>query len=165
MKSTFRRAHSQRGLTTIDLLIGFAGIIILIISIMLIAGMVRSQMGVMQATAEMGLINSAATNWKGMRPNYTGISMGNLCSSGELNDSICGTSSDGSSSNPFGGNFTVAVDTNVSNYVVTLTNVPTDKITALADKLAPTSLDQCSSATSCGSVQVSGTDLSVTYRG
>jgi prepilin-type N-terminal cleavage/methylation domain-containing protein len=58
---------------------------------------------------------------------FTGVTIAKLCLDGYIDGTVCGASANGTGSNPWGGNYTLAVNaTNPNRFDVTATKVPTN---------------------------------------
>lgn len=158
--------HKQRGASTVDVMIA-AGFIIgaLVLTILIYPRIVASKnLSVFQVDA--ATISSATERWKKARSNYTGVSIPVLCAQNILpkGGTICGTGNNGTNTNSYGGNWTVAPASNPGLYTVTgtLPNDP-DVIAELADAMAPTTRGNCQTATGCSTLSTTATGVSMTY--
>ncbi|MCA2014654.1 hypothetical protein LDJ79_00935 [Vibrio tritonius] len=111
-------------------------------------------------------IEQAVTTWKAGRSNISNVSMTELCSEGQeiLNKTICnGTGGSGANANPFGGSYTLSVDSNVSRADLVIDTLPEGQITAIADKLAGLTYDKCQSSDDCDSLTVSSDSITMVF--
>lgn len=122
-----------------------------------------SMMASSSTASDVTSIKAAASEWKGARTNLTGINITELCKAGNGNIGAtwCGSDKNGVAANPYGGNYSVTVGSNVSQITVTITNVDKNNLNVLATKLAPISAERCASMP-CSSVIASGTGITVT---
>ncbi|GLT19590.1 hypothetical protein GCM10007938_33720 [Vibrio zhanjiangensis] len=111
----------------------------------------------------VGSIKAGAESTKTI--NHTGVSMAKLCGAkrNAVPMKICGSTRDGVKTNPYGGNYTVTVNTSNSQLIdIGITNVDSQYIDDLADALAPHTAANCTSATSCGGLTVAENTITVT---
>jgi hypothetical protein len=154
----------QHGASTTDMLIWASLIIIALIFIISKVPDIRYALRVSGFQTDISTISDATYRWKKARPNYTGVSIGILCTQGYLNESICGTANNAVATNQFGGNWTVAANSNpgLYNIVATIPNDPT-RMTDLADTMAPATRSNCAQSTSCSTITATGTALTMTF--
>jgi len=109
-------------------------------------------------------IKAAVEGWRGARTNLTGIDISKLCAVGYGNTSApwCGNAADGKLANPYGGNYSVQVSSNVSQINITISGVDAEYVTSVANSLASMSADRCASIEDCTTTTVAGTNISVT---
>jgi hypothetical protein len=164
MTKTVNMKNRQRGASTTDILIWASLIIIALIFLISKVPDIRYAMRVSGFQTDVSTISDAAYRWKKARPNYTGVSIGILCTQGYLNESICGTANNGVATNQFGGNWTVAANSNpgLYNIVATIPNDPT-RMTDLADTMAPATRSNCAQSTGCSTITATGTTLTMTF--
>ena len=114
-------------------------------------------------TTDVTQMKAAVSDWKGARTNVTGVTINELCKTGNgnLGASWCGANKDGKNANPYGGDYSVIVSTNVSEVDISITNVDTDNVNRQATRLAPMSVDRCASMP-CATVAVTGRAIKVT---
>ena len=156
---------NQRGLTIIE-----SGIVLLVIALFIL-GTVKGapelffMLKKSELKTEVVEIRNAAQAWKGMKPTFTGIAIPTLCSTTRkaLNENTCGSSSDGKTANPFGGDYTLAVGANKSQVVLDITAVDADRIDELADELAPLTADRCVAFDGCATISVTGSSIAMTF--
>ncbi|EJV0278793.1 TPA: hypothetical protein ACVU43_004225 [Vibrio parahaemolyticus] len=107
-----------------------------------------------------------ANAWKKARPNFADVSMEKICDETSLSKNICGDADDGTETNPFGGDWSVAVNASKGLFDVTATIPDTkdqERITSLANSIAPSTRAQCYEATDCDSVSTDTDSLTMTY--
>ncbi|MBE3866723.1 hypothetical protein HJ169_21790 [Vibrio parahaemolyticus] len=111
-------------------------------------------------------IAQEANAWKKARPNFADVSMTNICEETSLSKNICGDDDDGTATNPFGGDWSVAVNDSKGLFDVTATIPDTkdqERITSLANSIAPSTRAQCYEATDCDTVSTDTESLTMTY--
>lgn len=159
----------QGGYTIIELAVGVGIVALLIVIAFAALPTVMFKVNSTRLASDVNNIRGEVVAWKGYgRPSYDTIEISTLCSATRkaLPTSICGADGDGASANPFGGNYTIAVNSsNKGRFDITVTGVPADKLDILADQLAPQTADSCESATGCSSITATGTTLVMTYAG
>lgn len=163
-KRLFQR-NRRKGATLVELGLYMAAAIVLLIGGVFGYGEVTFRMAKADVVKDIIEINSAAESWKSYRPSYTGVSMTVLCAAGRqgVSKSTCGgVGGNGTNTNPFGGSYTIGVASNVSQKTMTISNLPSDRINEIADTLAPQTADECESATSCSTISVTGTTITMT---
>ncbi|GAM65474.1 hypothetical protein JCM19232_4974 [Vibrio ishigakensis] len=117
-----------------------------------------SQFQVNATLTEVTEIRAAVDSWAGANSDVTGVSLTEICQEGYGYSKATWCSS-----NQFGGTYTVTANTNTSFVDILIGDVDPEVTMALGNKLAPVSADRCSRADgSCATVQVSGTDVTVT---
>ena len=167
MKSLQNRKQSphsrkQQGATIMDFLLWAA------LASVFLAGVVQlyvtgsSFASRMQTTTAVTSIKAGAESVKTI--NHTGVSMAKVCDEkrNAVSMKICGTGRDGVGTNQYGGDYTLAPDTNTSRIKVGITNVDTQYIDALADSLAGLAAGNCTQASGCSTLSVSGNTITVT---
>ncbi|AZQ13268.1 hypothetical protein [Shewanella khirikhana] len=164
MAKNVNMKNRERGASTTDMIIWAALIIGALIFTISKVPDIRYALRVAAFQADTATIGDAAYRWKKMRPNYTGISIGVLCTDKYLPETICGTSNNGVATNQFGGNWTVAVNANpgLYNIVATIPNDPT-RMNDLADTMASATRGNCTKASGCSTITATGTTLTMTF--
>lgn len=152
-----RKRNNQKGLALVDLILWGVGILAVISIIVTMYPKAMHQINMTRLDTDMTEIQKAARNWKGLRTNYTSVDIATLCTSNYLSDSLCGDSDDATSANPWGGDYTVAVDTNKSRISVTVTTIDANYGQQVVDHVAPRTADECASSDSCATASLSGT--------
>lgn len=153
----------QRGASIYDYLlwVGLAALtFVALLAVLQRANNWRKQVLINQAAGE---IRVAAGSWAGQR-NFTGVSMPVLCSAtrNDLSENICGPTRDGKNMNPYGGDYTITVGSNVSQVNVGFTGIDTNFIDSVSDKLASSSVDRCQAAAGCSTITSAGSTITVT---
>ncbi|QQD06621.1 hypothetical protein [Vibrio parahaemolyticus] len=111
-------------------------------------------------------IAQEANAWKKARPNFEGVTITKICEETSLSKNICGADDDGSATNPFGGDWSVDVNDSKGLFDVTATIPDTkdqERITSLANSVAPSTRAQCYEATDCETVTTDTNSLTMTY--
>lgn len=154
----------QRGASTVDILIYAVLLIALIGFVVSQVPSIRFSMNVSAFQSDTSTISNAVYNWKKRRPNYSDVSLEKLCTDNYLNESICGSSNDGKSTNPFGGDWTVKANSNPGLYDITGT-LPndTDHVNELADTMAPVTRSNCSEAEGCETLTKTTNSITMTF--
>ncbi|MDF9399137.1 hypothetical protein [Vibrio sp. 1180_3] len=157
--------NRKKGLTWVEITLGF--IILILVSIVLTSvfqeGMFRLKKW--RLTNQVTEISSGADTWKGLKSNFTGLSMTAVCAVGQqsVGATTCGgAGGTGANTNAFGGSFELAPASNVSLKSLKITNLPAARVNEIADGLAGMTADQCTSVTGCSTVTVAGTTLTLT---
>ena len=132
-----------RGLGVIDMLIFFAFVALFIIGILQFVPELRFGLQNSQAQEQVSEIQRAAIRWRSVRSSYSGLNMSTLCTTNRLNSSICGASNNGASANPWGGNYTITVGSNVGEFSVLMDGLDPQRVDELADNFAPITRDRC----------------------
>ena len=162
MKTLPRR--QQGGFTTSDfifwMIVAALAFIVVLGSYNMLMGMYRSNTTVTDVTQ----IKAATDDWKGGRTDVTGVTIDELCKTGNGNKGAtwCGASKNGVKANRYGGNYAVTASSNTSQIDVTVTNVDAESINSQANKLAPMSAGRCASISDCSTVTAAGTTIKVT---
>jgi type II secretory pathway pseudopilin PulG len=130
----FRSMKKQGGFTLLE--VGLAVVIALLV--IAAAAMAfttqREKAAVKSAVEGVNYIYQAAQDWASTRPNFTGVNCAILVAQNLLPSALGDCTGD----NPWGGNYTVAVNGGSSASVnITLTNVPAGPGAQLVDKLTP----------------------------
>ncbi|OLF56815.1 hypothetical protein BTN33_22780 [Aeromonas veronii] len=155
----------QGGFSLLELMVVLAIVAIIAIGIMALKNDTVYSSKHNDLVSQAQTVSVATDRWQKRRPNKTGVSMTVLCAAGAryLDDSVCGTAGDGKKSNVFGGDISVAANSaNPSLVDITLSGLPADNITDIADALAAISNGRCQSATGCSSITVTGSSVKVT---
>jgi len=132
--SKFAPRARQRGFTLLE--VGLA----VVVSMLVIAAAAmafttqRAKASVKSAVEGVNYIYQASQDWASTRPNFTGVSCAALVAQNLL-PQVLGSCT---GTNPWGGNYTVAVNgSNSARVDITLTNVPTGPGAQMVDKLTP----------------------------
>jgi hypothetical protein len=164
MKIVKQLKNRKKGLTIVEAsLVALAAILFIVIAIKGF-GELSYRLKKMQLTNQVTEINAGANTWKGMRSNFTGLTMTALCKAGQesVSESTCGgIGGTGANSNSFGGSFAITPSTNVSQKKLVIDSLPSDRISELADSLAPLTLDECDQYSGCATITVAATSLTL----
>jgi hypothetical protein len=155
----------KKGVTLVEAGLTMVAGILLLVGGVFAWGEVQFRLNKNALVADVIEINSAADSWKGFRSNYTGLTMTVLCAAGRqgVSETTCGgVGGNGTSTNPYGGNYTIAPGTNLSQKVITVTGLPPERITDLADTLAPQTAGRCASATGCTTLSATTNTITLT---
>lgn len=119
----------------------------------------------MRFLAQANEIAQETNAWKKARPNFDGVTIKKVCEETSLSKNICGSSNDGVATNPFGGNWTVAVNTGSKGLYNVTATIPqdADRITSLANSVAPSTRAACYEATGCSTITTTSNSLTMTY--
>jgi hypothetical protein len=156
--------HKQKGLTATETTIA------MLIGSVVLLGALKAGPNLMFSLDKQELLNEtsaiseAVMSWKGTKPNLDGISITELCSSSResLDEGVCGTSADGSESNPFGGDYDISVSSNKSQWDLTITSIEESRIDEVAEMLAPLTSDRCTEVTGCSTISVGSDSVTLT---
>ena len=156
--------NKQRGAASADMLIWATLIIAALVFVVSGVPKIRYALNVSALQSDISTISDATYRWKKMRPNYTGVSINKLCTQNYLSTSICGDTGDALSTNPFGGDWTVAPNANKGLYDITFT-VPNDpdRMFDLADTVAPMTRSQCTEADKCTTLTKTADAIKMTF--
>ncbi|MFA0053619.1 MULTISPECIES: hypothetical protein [Vibrio] len=152
----------QGGFTLPDLALWVVLASALVLGVIQIYASVSGMLKEYQVTQAVSSLKGAAENVKII--NHTGLTIAKVCDEkrNAAPKSICGQSRDGKSTNPYGGDYQLAPNSNLSLVDVTVTGIDTQYIDSLADKLANMSAGNCAGFTGCSSIKLSGNDITVT---
>ena len=147
-------SRRQQGFTTTDFIFWM---IVVALAFVVILGLYNTAMDKYRTyTTEIDVtqIKAAVEDWRGARTDVTGVSITELCKTGNGNKGAtwCGDAKNGVKANRYGGNYTVAVSSNTAQIDVTATNVDPENINAQANKLAPMSAAHCASIKDCSTI-------------
>ncbi|WP_394230514.1 hypothetical protein [Shewanella colwelliana] len=158
-----RLSRKQGGFTLMDFIFWLAVASLALLVLISLYNTASGSLKTSSVTTDVTQIKAAVSDWKGARTNVTGVSINELCKTGNGNQgaSWCGANKDGKNANPYGGDYSVTVSTNVSEVDISITNVDTDNVNRQATKLAPMSADRCASMP-CATVAATGQTIKVT---
>lgn len=157
--------NRQKGVTLIEFSLVMVGAILVTLAAIYGWKIVEYRMDKGELIKGVTEVSGGADSWKMTRSSYTGVDITTLCATGRqlVTPKTCGgKGGSAATSNPFGGAYTVAVGSNVSQKVVTVTGLPADKILDLADALAGLTVSNCESATGCADLKVTGNTIALT---
>lgn len=163
-----RVKSKSKGLALFDLLLWGAGILAFIGIIAALFPRAMHQIHMVQLGSDITDIQKAAVDWKGRRTNYSGISISELCTSRYLSKSVCGDSEDATNANPWGGDYSIAVNSDLSMVDVSITEIDSDYGQQVIDAMASRTADECPSAGSnganCSTISLSGSTAKLTIK-
>lgn len=119
----------------------------------------------MHFTWQANQIAQAVPKWKKGRTGYVSVTIGKVCTDGDLPESVCGAANDGKGTNIYGGDWSVTVNSSSNGLFDVIGTIPrdTDKIASLADALAPSTRDSCTEASGCASLKTGTNSITMTY--
>ncbi|MGR5307700.1 hypothetical protein [Vibrio mediterranei] len=163
MKPTMK--NKQRGAAIMDNLIASSFIALAIIFVISQAPKLMYQWNKIQFQTQAADIVAATQSWKKLRPNFDGVTITKVCQDGQLSKNVCGSSNDGVATNPFGGNWTVVVDTASKGLFKITGTLPSDadRVSSLADTMAPTTRSACIEASGCSTLSTTANSITMTY--
>ncbi|KLV03496.1 hypothetical protein ABT56_18850 [Photobacterium aquae] len=152
--------NKQRGAMLMDNMIAVGFISMLLIGIVAAIPTITHKLNVSNFQKQATDISTAAVQWKKARPNFTGLSMDELCKYELISKSHCSGASAVSGSNPFGGDWTLTPTQGTFTLTATLPNLTgeTGRQLDLADTMAPMTKGQCASSTGCSTIDASSAD-------
>ncbi|WP_419208219.1 hypothetical protein ACN08N_25675 (plasmid) [Photobacterium leiognathi subsp. mandapamensis] len=156
--------RQQGGFTMTDFIFWM---IVAALAFVVVLGAYNTSMGMYRShatTTDVTQIKAAVEDWKGGRTDATGVSITELCRTGNGNNGAtwCGAAKNGVKANRYGGDYIVTVASNTSLVDITITNVNVETINSQANKLAPMSANRCASVSGCASVSATGNAIKVT---
>lgn len=156
--------YKQRGASGVDILIYLVLLVAIISYVIAKVPEMRFSSNVSSFQSDTSTISNAAFKWKKRRPNYASISLDKLCTDNYLSESICGSSNDGKSTNPFGGDWTLTANSNPGLYDITATFPnDTDHINEIADTMASATRAQCSESEGCSTLTKTANSITMTF--
>ncbi|HBC3902253.1 TPA: hypothetical protein KD856_003995 [Vibrio parahaemolyticus] len=153
------KSKKQRGASLLDFIfwMGLAAIVIAGIAGMASSG--KGKLKISNTLTDVSEMRAAVDAWAGPGADTDGVSLTEVCKEGYgySKAAWCDV-------NQYGGTYTITSNTSHSSYVdIKIDNIEEDNVLALANQLAPVSTERCVKAdTDCGSVQTSGTTITVT---
>jgi Tfp pilus assembly protein PilV len=124
----------QKGMSLIEVGLAIVVALIVIAAASALFSTQREKAHVKAAVEGVNYMYQAAQDWASVRPNFTGVSCAVLTAQSLLPQILGDCTGD----NPWGGNYTVAVNgTNAARVNITLTGVPNGPGAQLVDKLTP----------------------------
>jgi type II secretory pathway pseudopilin PulG len=126
--------QKQKGFTLLEVGLAVVVALLVIAAAAMAFTTQREKASVKNAIEGVNYIYQAAQDWASVRPNFTGVSCAILVAQNLLPQVLGDCTGD----NPWGGNYTVAVNgSNSARVNITLTNVPNGPGAQLVDKLTP----------------------------
>ncbi|MFA0249475.1 hypothetical protein AB4480_08140 [Vibrio sp. 10N.261.45.A4] len=155
----------QKGAAIMDNLIAVGFVALALLFILSQAPKLKYQWNKIQFQMQSSEIVSATNSWKKSRPNFDGVTLNKVCLDGELDNSICGTANDGVATNPFGGNWSVNVNSASKGLFDVGATLPedSDRIPSLSDTMASSTRGNCIEAAGCSTIKASSNALTMTY--
>ncbi|MFA0011963.1 hypothetical protein AB4391_01255 [Vibrio lentus] len=164
-QSTHFMRNKQRGAAIMDNLIAVGFMALGLIFIMGQVPTMQYQWNKIQFQTQTSEIVRSVGAWKKARPNFEGIDITKVCEDGELSDSICGTSNDGKATNPFGGDWSVTVNSGSKGLFDLTGTLPSDpdRVVSLSNTMAPATREGCIEASGCSTISTTGNSITMTY--
>ncbi len=165
---TLRRlpmSNKQKGAAIMDNLIAVGFVALALIFIISQVPKMQYQWNKIQFQAQTAEIVQSTNSWKKSRPNFDTVDITKVCLDGELSKSICGSANDGVSTNPFGGDWAIAVNSGSKGLFDVTATLPSDanRITSLSNSMAASTRGNCIEATGCSTIAASATGLTMTF--
>ncbi|EIA0806466.1 hypothetical protein K6327_004036 [Vibrio vulnificus] len=159
--------HKQRGALSAELAMVVVIVVLALIFIVSQAPNIMYKINEMRFLSQANEIAQETLLWKKARPNFDGVTIAKVCQEGSLNKSICGNSNDGRATNPFGGDWSITVNTRSKGLFDVTATVPdakdAERIPSLANSIASSTRGNCSEATGCSTLTTTGNALKMTY--
>lgn len=155
----------QRGALSAEAIMYTVFIIVGLIFVAAQAPNLMYKINEMRFLSQANEIAQETNAWKKARPNFDGVTIKKVCEETSLSKNICGSSNDGVATNPFGGNWTVVVNTGSKGLYNVTATIPqdADRITSLANSVAPSTRAACYEATGCSTIAITSNSLTMTY--
>lgn len=165
---TLRRlpmSNKQKGAAIMDNLIAVGFISLALIFIISQVPKMQYQWNKIQFQAQTAEIVQSTNSWKKSRPNFDGVDINKVCLDGELSNNICGTANDGAATNPFGGDWTIAVNSGSKGLFDVTATLPSDadRVVSLSNSMAASTRGNCIEATGCSTIATTANSLTMTY--
>lgn len=163
MKNTVTK-HTQRGAMSVDALLITGFVIMALLFIISQGPTLAYKWNKIQFSTDVSNLINATRDWKKRRPNYEGVSLEKICTVTDLSDSICGLSGDGKSTNSFGGDWSVKVNSSkgLFDIMATLPN-DTERLADIADTMAPSTRGGCIEAAGCKTISTGADRVTMTF--
>ncbi len=155
----------QRGALSAEAVMITAFVIIGLIFVAAQAPNLMYKINEMRFLSQANEIAQETQAWKKARPNFDGVTITKVCEETSLSKNVCGSSNDGKSTNPFGGDWTISVNSGSKGLYDVTATVPEDaeRIPSLANSIAPSTREACYEADGCSTVTTSSNSLTMTY--
>ncbi|HFQ5086707.1 TPA: hypothetical protein ACGUVT_004320 [Vibrio vulnificus] len=161
------RQYKQRGALSAELAMVAVVVVLALIFIVSQAPNLLFKINEMRFLSQANEIAQETLLWKKGRPNFDGVTITKVCQEGALSKSICGTTNDGKNTNPFGGDWSITVNTRSKGLFDVLATVPDAKdalrIPSLANSVAPSTRGNCTEASGCTTLVTTANSLKMTY--
>ncbi len=160
--------HKQRGAMSAEMIMVTVFMVIGLIFVAAQAPNIMYKINEARFLSQANEIAQETIAWKKARPNFSGVTMTKVCDETSLSKNICGDSGDGSETNPFGGDWSISVNSGSKGLYDVTATIPEakdqERIQSLANSVAPSTRSQCYEAdSSCTTVQVNSDSLTMTY--
>ncbi len=157
--------NKQRGALTAELLMIVAAVITALIFMVAQLPNIGYKFNEMKFIAQANEIAQETNLWKKGRPNFESVDITKVCQETSLSRAICGTSNDGSQTNPFGGDWDVRVNTGSKGLFDIVATIPEDgdRIPSLANSVAPSTRGNCLEASGCSTLATSANSITMTH--
>lgn len=155
----------QAGSAILDNLIAVGFVSLALIFILSQVPKLQYQWNKIQFQTQVTSIVQATNAWKKSRPNFDTVNINKVCLDGELSSSLCGTTNDGVATNPFGGNWSISVNSGSKGLFDVTATLPSDgnRIDSLSNTMAGATRGNCIEAAGCATIKTSATDLIMTF--
>jgi len=139
----------QKGFALLEVLVAVGVIGLLALGVYKLANRTDSAQLTQRTVAEVGTIAAQSRAWKGINPNYVGVSIQALTDMGLLDTNWGG----GTGINPFGGDYLVVANTaNSSRIDISVSGMETEECLRLQNKLQATTLNGTNATCSAGTL-------------
>jgi len=170
MKKTTFTANSsmrnkQRGALLAEYGIYIAAIVISLIFVVSQAPSLRQKYLEIRFISQAHDIATETFAWQKLRPNFDGVTITKVCEEGGLSRSICGSANDGRSTNSYGGDWQVRVNTGSKGLFDVTGTLPAnaERIPSLANSLAPSTRANCVEADGCSTIATTASSITMTH--
>ncbi|MGR5298430.1 hypothetical protein ACPV5U_23410 [Vibrio mediterranei] len=156
--------RKQRGAISLDALLVIGLVMLALVFVISQAPKMVYAWNKFQYGQQAASLEKYTRDWLRGRSNFTGVTIAKVCASTDLDRKICGPKNDGKSTNPFGGDWSVAPNKNPGLFDITGT-LPNDtnRIIDIADTMAPSTRGNCQESTGCSTLKTTATGLTMTY--
>lgn len=135
------KMKKQRGILTLDMGIGLIGLLLLTTYMLLKSEPVTEQVSEQILVDDILVIASGARDYRQtVTDGYTSVDLTTLSTSGKFINDAYG---DGTSANPFGGDYTASVGATAGELVITATDLPTNTCEVVAAKIEKYATASC----------------------
>lgn len=159
--------NKQRGALSAELIMVVVFVVLGLIFIVSQSPNLLYKINEMRFVAQANEIAQETVLWKKARPNFDGVTIAKVCADGSLSKNICGNSNDGKATNPFGGDWSLAVNTRSKGLFDLTATIPDandqKRITSLGNSIANSTRGNCSEAAGCTTLATTANSLKMTY--